>query len=131
MLRRKKANQNLCVVVEPWPPLRFQSLELSAIPTTAGRAPSVSPAESLVHAKRQQESTPLFLPNYDRGISQTPAPVLYHQDGWDDINDDDDAQLLLFSQSVYTRENFQAGVEDDDEMDGAAFFGDADEAREF
>jgi hypothetical protein len=39
--------------------------------------------------------------------------------------------MLVFSQVLQSRGDFQAGVADDDnEMDGVAFLGDADEARD-
>jgi hypothetical protein len=108
----------LCVVVEPWPPIRFPSRALSRPPGQG----SITP-DFISNDEASRTRTPLFLPDFDGGRSK--SQLLY-----DDPDDDDNARLLEFSEVLNSIGNFQAGVEDDDEIDGAAFFGDADEVRE-
>ena len=107
----------LCVVVEPWP-----SLPRSTTPSVARlRSPSLrAPSAVLsitVNDASQRASTPLFLPEPDGDV----APF-----------DHDDGGMLAFSQVLSSRGDYRAGVaeDEDDGMDGAAFLGDADEARE-
>jgi hypothetical protein len=114
---------SLCVVVEPWPPIRFPSRPLSRPPgQDTPRVPSITP-DFISNDEASRTRTPLFLPDFDGGRSE--SQLLY-----DDPDDDDNARLLEFSEVLNSIGNFQAGVEDDDEIDGAAFFGDADEVRE-
>jgi hypothetical protein len=136
----------LCIVVEPWPPIRSMSRAPSIFAATPhSRAPSIAPpiivSESNVRAR-----TPLFLPDdTDRERSETPAPFQgrkilppvpsFHDiDFPSDSDDFDEGGMMEFSQVLNAAGDFRAGAADDDEdMDGAGavFFGDADEAREF
>lgn len=132
--------QCLCVVVEPWPPLRQPSREPSLAPlmATASRQRSMTPASTT--SVRAQ--TPLFLPDPDRR-SETPAPrqtrvyppvPLFNQTDETDVRVDEDevaeAGLMAFSQSLRHGDYAGGAAIDDDELQGAVFFGDADEARE-
>ena len=132
----------LCVVVEPWPPIRAPSRAPSVAPifSNTPRAQSIAPPNFTPVEAR--ERTPLFLPDPDRGRSETPAPSLpgrvlppvpLFNDTIDrEIEDSDDDGLMEFSQVLnYAGDHRAALAEEDDEMDGAVFFGDADEAREF
>lgn len=139
----------LCIVVEPWPPIRSVSRApsvLAATPRLRGTSIDttdfISTAESSARAR-----TPLFLPDdTDRERSETAAPSQSHkslppvpsfrdtnfQSG--DLDDSDEGGMMEFSQVLNGAGDFRAGAADDDEdMEGAgaAFFGDADEAREF
>jgi len=134
----------LCVVVEPWPPIRAASRAPSIAPifSNAARALNIAPRDVTPSGQVEatyRERTPLFLPDPDRR-SGTPAsfsqrrilpPVPLFDDlidqGMEDNNDND---LMEYSQALNYVGDHQGGVEDDDEMDGAVFFGDADEARE-
>lgn len=136
----------LCVVVEPWPPIQNASRAPSIAPlfASAARAPSIAPPDFTPSGQPEaahRERTPLFLPDTDIGRSETPAPFnqprvlppvpLFNDppdQGMDDINED---SLMAFSQALNYAGDYRGGVEDDDEMDGAVFLGDADEAREF
>jgi hypothetical protein len=135
----------LCIVVEPWPPIRAVSRASSIAPifSNAARASSIAPPNFTPSGQVEathRERTPLFLPDLDRGMSETPAPFNQHRvlppvppfndpidQGMDDISNDG---LMEFSQALNYAGDHRGGVEDDDEMDGAVFFGDADEARE-
>ncbi|OBZ70301.1 hypothetical protein A0H81_09957 [Grifola frondosa] len=135
----------LCVIVEPYPPIRPASRAPSLAPTglIAPRAPSIAPADFIpsgVAARR--ERTPLFLPDFDeRG--ETPAPALppqrrmlprvplFNEVPSGEDSDSDDGGMMQFSQILRSVGEHAAGAaEDDDEIDGAVFFGDADEMRE-
>ncbi|KAJ7764986.1 hypothetical protein DFH07DRAFT_811031 [Mycena maculata] len=130
----------LCVVVEPYPPLR-----------SATRAPSASRAQSFFEPRGQSTAptrapqtasslrarTPLFLPDDDdRERSVTPFPrqvTLPPVPLFDDDEDDaesDHGGMMAFSQSMNGYHLPAGAADDDDEMDGAVFFGDADEVRE-
>lgn len=131
----------LCIVVEPWPPIRSMSRAPSVVQLPS-REPSIAPP-SFVAAREQsiRAKTPLFLPDFDRERSMTPAP--FRDRGvtsassfldpafLDDSEDSEDGGMMQFSQVLNATGDIRAGAADDDEdMDNAMFFGDADEARE-
>lgn len=135
----------LCVVVEPWPPIRSARRAPSVMPLTneALRGSSIAPPEFVFSSSKERDRTPLFLPEFDRGRSQTPAPFprartlppvpLFNDAA---LESDDDGygsdDLMVFSQALNAAGGMHvATVDDDDEMDGAVLFGDADEVREF
>ena len=136
----------LCVVVEPWPPIRAVSRAPSIAPmfSNPARAPNIAPPDFIPTGQVEtmgRERTPLFLPDPDGGRSETPAPFnqgrmlppvpLFNDpidQGKVDFNDE---SLMEFSQALNYASEHRQGLEDDDEMDGAVFFGDADETREF
>lgn len=132
----------LCVVVEPWPPLRaktrLQSVGLGALFQRGSRESSLLPSkESVVAGKRAK--TPLFFPEHDRAPSEVPfarertlPPVpLFHDIMSRTEDDGSDDDLLNFSQALNAGGHMHAiTADDDDEMDGAVLFGDADETRE-
>ncbi|GJE84178.1 hypothetical protein PsYK624_002540 [Phanerochaete sordida] len=129
----------LCVIVEPYPPLRRPSRALSLAPTgLAGpRAPSIAPPDFVA----QRARTPLFLPEDDRERSVTPAPwqrerppvPLFHEEApppEDEGDGEDDGGMMAFSQILKSVGDYATGAaEDDDEIEGAVFLGDADEAK--
>ncbi|KAG1866512.1 hypothetical protein DFJ58DRAFT_654588 [Suillus subalutaceus] len=135
----------LCVVVEPWPPIRSATRAPSVMPLTneALRGSTIAPPDFVPSKDNQRARTPLFLPEFDRGRSETPAPfpraktlppVPLFNDPAPDSDDDgygsDD--LMIFSQALNAAGGMHvAAADDDDEMDGAVLFGDADEVREF
>ncbi|KAG1783236.1 hypothetical protein EV702DRAFT_959815 [Suillus placidus] len=135
----------LCVVVEPWPPIRSATRAPSVMPLTneALRGSTITPPDFVPSNNNQRARTPLFLPEFDRGRSLTPAPfpraktlppVPLFNDPAPDSDDDgygsDD--LMIFSQALNAAGGMHiAAADDDDEMDGAVLFGDADEVREF
>ncbi|KAG2349007.1 hypothetical protein BDR05DRAFT_956377 [Suillus weaverae] len=135
----------LCVVVEPWPPIRSATRAPSVMPLTneALRGSTIAPPDFVPSNNNQRARTPLFLPEFDRGRSLTPAPfpraktlppVPLFNDPAPDSDDDgygsDD--LMIFSQALNAAGGMHiAAADDDDEMDGAVLFGDADEVREF
>jgi hypothetical protein len=135
----------LCVVVEPWPPIRSATRAPSVMPLTneALRGSTIAPPDFVPSNNNQRARTPLFLPEFDRGRSLTPAPFpraqtlppvpLFN----DPASDSDDGgygsdDLMIFSQALNAAGGMHvAAADDDDEMDGAVLFGDADEVREF
>jgi hypothetical protein len=135
----------LCVIVEPYPPLRRPPHAISLAPTglVAPRAPSIAPPEFDVGGQRAR--TPLFLPEDDRERSATPAPwgtqpqhkrppvPLWGEDVEADADEVEevDGGMLAFSQILKSVGDYATGAaEDDDEIEGAVFLGDADEARD-
>ncbi|KAF8556966.1 hypothetical protein OG21DRAFT_1505809 [Imleria badia] len=136
----------LCVVVEPWPPVHATaklSMGLGTSIQREGAEPLLLPSDASVIAG-QRAKTPLFLPEYDRAPSEAPfarertlPPVpLFHDtmsrtedDGYGDDYGDDD--LMNFSQTLNAAGYMHTiAADDDDDMDGAVLFGDADEVRE-
>lgn len=131
--------------MEPWPSIRASSRAPSIAPifSNTPRAQSIAPPNFASSAETTyRERTPLFLPDPDRGRSETPAPVLqgrvlppvplFNDTIDQEIEDSDDDGLMEFSQILNSAGEHRAGlVDEDDEMDGAVFFGDADEAKEF
>lgn len=130
----------LCVIVEPYPPLRRPPRQMSLAPTgiVAPRAPSIAPADFVPSGQRAK--TPLFLPEDDRDRSVTPAPWHHERerppvplfDEAEAAEDEDEADggMLAFSQILKSVGEYAAGTaEDDDDIEGAVFLGDADEAR--
>lgn len=123
----------LCVVVEPWLPIQ-------AVPSITSILPSMAPLDDKSSSQLETRAqTPLFLPGHDTH-SETPAPqipasvlplVPLFRDTIDPESDcvNEDA-LMEFSQALNYAGDHRGGPEDDDEIDGAVFFGDADEARE-
>lgn len=126
----------LCIVVEPWPPVRATPAPPS-FPQSAFRAASLTP--SVVPNAGIREQTPLFLPeNDERGRSETPAPTLQN---WrppvprfsdpPPEDDEDEGELLLFSQVLNATGESRMEADEEDDFAGAdALFGDADETRE-
>lgn len=135
----------LCVVVEPWPSIQSATRAPSVMPLTneALRGSTIAPPDFVSSKDNQRARTPLFLPEFDRDRSLTPAPfpraktlppVPLFNDPAPDSDDDgygsDD--LMIFSQALNSAGGMHvAAADDDDEMDGAVLFGDADEVREF
>ena len=129
----------LCVIVEPYPPIRSSTRAPSLAPTglIAPRAPSIAPPDFVTSGgPGQRERTPLFLPDFDREPTPAPStirslpPVPLFSETADD-NDGEDGGMVLFSQILRSVGDHPPGIaEDDDEIDGAVFFGDADEMRE-
>lgn len=136
----------LCIVVEPWPPVRSMSRAPSVLSTTSRlRGRSAAPPDFGFTVESARARTPLFLPDdTDRTRSETLTPFqghknlppvpLFHDTNDSDNSDLDEGGMMEFSQVLNATGGFRAGAADDDEdMEGAGaeFFGDADEAREF
>ncbi|KZT20408.1 hypothetical protein NEOLEDRAFT_1075785 [Neolentinus lepideus HHB14362 ss-1] len=130
----------LCVIVEPWPPIRSASRAPSLAPlqSTGLRRPSIAPPD-FVPSTGLRERTPLFLPDDDRG--ETPAPFLNSRvlppvPAFNDPAPDqsiegyDESDMMAFSQVLHSAGDLRGIEVDDDDIDGAVLFGDADETRE-
>ncbi|KAI0750751.1 hypothetical protein C8Q80DRAFT_1250317 [Daedaleopsis nitida] len=130
----------LCVIVEPYPPLRSGTRAPSLVPTglVAPRAPSIAPPDFVPSGGAgQRERTPLFLPDFDREPTPAPSemrtlpPVPLFADATEGSDEEDDGGMVLFSQILRSVGEHPPGIaEDDDEIDGSVLFGDADETRE-
>ncbi|KAJ6598949.1 hypothetical protein DFH09DRAFT_1129634 [Mycena vulgaris] len=127
----------LCIVVEPWPPLRSATRAASVAPRATSAFFSPRGASAAPSAGSLRARTPLFLPDdEDLERSETPAPrqrtlppVPLFDDDPDE--DSDNGGMMAFSQAMNGYDHLPAGAaDDDDDMDGAVFFGDADEVRE-
>ncbi|KAJ7047256.1 hypothetical protein C8F04DRAFT_1021788 [Mycena alexandri] len=134
----------LCIIVEPYPLVRSASRAASRVPSMAplfaeSRAQSVAPST----AGSLRARTPLFLPDdsEDAERGETPAPSfrqgsrppvpLFDEDIDDGQDSDDNGGMIAFSQVMNSYNHLPAGAaDDDDDIDGAVFFGDADEVRE-
>ncbi|KAJ7507929.1 hypothetical protein B0H11DRAFT_1969358 [Mycena galericulata] len=137
----------LCIVVEPYPPLRSASRTPSAsrarsVAFFAPRGQSTTPAMATAPsaASSLRARTPLFLPDDDdregsvapfpRQSTLPPVPLFQDQDD-EEEPDSDNGGMIAFSQAMNGANHLPAGAaDDDDEMDGAVYFGDADEVRE-
>lgn len=129
----------LCVIVEPYPPIRSGTRAPSLAPTglIAPRAPSIAPPDFVPSGGAgQRERTPLFLPEFDREPTPAPSgartlPPVPLFSGSTEDSDEEDGGMILFSQILRSVGDHTPGIaEDDDEIEGAVFFGDADETRE-
>ena len=131
----------LCVVVEPWPPLRRDTRAPSLSASAASEQPTRVPTHS--EPKDQRGKTPLFLPDLDDeratpGPSHRrtlpPAPLFDDPQVNRDIRETEDfgdsAAIMQFSQLLNTTGRVTGAIEEDDEFDGAVLFADADEAKE-
>ncbi|KAL1663351.1 hypothetical protein GGF50DRAFT_116146 [Schizophyllum commune] len=175
----------LCVVVEPWPPMRGASLAPGS--RTGSVAPSRSGSLAPYHRETsvqppgtQRARTPLFLPDPDERRSLTPGPrgltpapsnardgsaapatsrdasvapstslggrnlppvplfgdsnqePLFLLGDDEDANvDEDGSGMMALSQALHAAGDLHGtAAEDDEDMDGSIFFGDADEVRE-
>ncbi|KAJ6628732.1 hypothetical protein B0H10DRAFT_2209194 [Mycena sp. CBHHK59/15] len=124
----------LCIVVEPYPSLR----SASRAPQTAPREQSTAPEPILRPvASSLRARTPLFLPDdSDRERSETPAPFLAQRvlppvPLFDDNDSDSNSGgMMEYSQALNDFNHPAGAADDDDDMDGAVFFGDADEVKE-
>ena len=134
----------VCVVVEPWPALPTnETARASSIvpPSRQLREPSIAPPDFVASvSERDPTPLPLFLPDFDRGRSITPAPVRFPSvfsglqtmgEMQDLIEDDENFGILEFSQALNAVSGDRTGgLDEDDEMDGSILYGDADEVRE-
>lgn len=130
----------LCIVVEPWPPLRAAASRATSVAFFGPRGQSAAPATAAPSAASSLRArTPLFLPDDDEREA-TPAPLLrgatlppvpLFDEYPPDDEDSDNGGMMAFSQVMNGYNHLPAGAaDDDDDMDGAVFFGDADEVRE-
>lgn len=144
-LRYRGFNLNdhcLCIILEPYPPLMLSQRALSVVPPPSElRAPSIAPPDFVPSGAPQNSRMPLFLPDPDRGRSMTPAPFplrasvppvpLFNEESLIRMDEDDTDEMMAFSQVLRSvGERNTGAMEDDDDMDGAVLFGDADETRE-
>ena len=124
----------LCVVVEPWPVVRTVTSKKSPIFNTIN-------APKSTHTSRSSE--PLFLPDDVDAEGSMNMPATNGQfvnksyleqilgDNEVEDEDEDNGGMIEFSQVLQNVGDSRAGaMNDDDDMDGSALFGDADEQRE-
>lgn len=127
----------LCVVVEPWPS-QHPTVPLQPIPPVSAvlRSEASIGSGTDEDISLQRGRTPLFLPECDEvtDLNRARLPVsLFDADFCQaDDNGYDSNTLMNFSQVLNaTGHTTVAFAEDDDDMEGAVLFGDADEVREF
>lgn len=130
----------LCIVVEPWPSMRFS--RAPSVNPPSPRAQSIAPPDFVPANSGVRARTPLFLPDdSDRDRSETPAPFLGQRilppvplfNDWRSGDSDDDSDgggMMEYSQVLSGGGDRAGAAEDEEDIDGAAFFGDADEIRE-
>lgn len=120
------------MVVEPWPALPKASKpgtvkELGGLRPPGSSRLSVPPRASVTRAE-----TPLFLPD-DSEQPELETAGLYTMDenGSEEEDEDPFNNMMMFSQALRnTGDNRPSAADDDEDMDAAVFFGDADEIRE-
>lgn len=127
----------LCVVVEP----RSSSSPQHPIARLKSAPPVPSKKKGSYENLAPRGQTPLFLPEFGEVVDQslrdsTPITVSTPLLRFDDVsgqadNGFDNDTLMNFSQALNTAGHTVAISDDDDDMDGAVLFGDADEIREF
>jgi hypothetical protein len=135
-------NRCLCVVVEPWPPLRRDTRRAPPLASSAATGQSTR-VPTHPESRDQRGQTPLFLPDFDDeratpGPSHRrnlpPAPLFDNPQTDPDIEKTEDlgesAAIIQFSQLLNTTGRVTGAIEEDDEFDGAVLFADADEAKE-
>jgi hypothetical protein len=115
----------LCVVVEPWPTMHTAKGPLDDL-TSQKSKHAKSHAQTSSSAPRAQ--TPLFLADDEMGEEDSIAQTSH------DLNSDDDSDgggMMAFSQALnLAGDNRPGAAEDEQEMEGAVLFGDADENRQ-
>lgn len=129
----------LCVVVEPWPlsPKKPKSINEVLNDKSRLSVPPRRPGPSVQQAAVRRSETPLFLPDDDADVPEfPPVQSLFTMDKESDDEDDDNqdpfANMMAFSQALKNTRDERPGAVavDDEDMDSAALFGDADEVRE-
>lgn len=128
----------LCVIVEPWPLDRAApSRAFSKAPSIRGS--SIAPSDFVTSDQiANRGRTPLFLPDDDEETNQPSfnipdfpqKRVLPPVPAFDEEPEDENAELLQFSQILNSKVGHGETNDDDDDFDGAVLFGDADEVRE-
>lgn len=139
----------LCLVVEPWPPIRAASvipapfvIAKARSQTPAAARGSMPPPAVPAPSGGWREQTPLFLPDEededafrgmtpfsDRASSVAPQPPPAPENQ-DEEEAGDAWDMMEFSQMLNAGGDVATGGMDEDEDMGAVFFGDADERRE-
>lgn len=128
--------QCLCIVVEPWPIVRSMTVGPSAMPRLITQTTQINPSPS--------SKTPLFLPEEPEveerprlaeenrsHVNQAYLKKVLDQDEPTSDDEDNLGGMMEFSQVLYNIGDYRAGaINDDDDMDGAILFGDADEVKE-
>jgi hypothetical protein len=128
--------QCLCIVVEPWPAARAMPFPLSL---GSPRLASQMTLETQVSTHAKAHNTPLFLPEEPDEVEIVEARSRVDRAYLDkvlntiEVSDDEDNMggMMEFSQVLHNIGDSRAGaINDDDDMDGSVFFGDADEFKE-
>lgn len=129
--------QCLCIVVEPWPIVRSMTVGPSV-------RPQLTTQTTLQTSPPPSSKAPLFLPE-ETEVEERPRPgeengshmneaylkKVLDQDELASDDDDNLGGMMEFSQVLYNIGDSRAGaINDDDDMDGAILFGDADEIKE-
>lgn len=132
--------QCLCIVVEPWPAVRSTNLTLQELGGISSQRSTHGQSTQAVSNVASRAKTPLFLAedndmDQDEVETREPNPVTHP---WDDLERMDESDtdsemgaMMAFSQALnLAGDNRPGAAEDEDEIEGAVLFGDADEARQ-
>ncbi|KAF5333329.1 hypothetical protein D9611_002420 [Ephemerocybe angulata] len=122
--------QCFCVVVEPWPlpPKEPKSINTALADKSRLSVPPRRPVVSVQRPTRGE--TPLFLPDEEDAELEGPLFTMENNDS-DDEDGDPFKGMMAFSQVLKNAgDNRPGAAADDEDMDSAALFGDADEVRE-
>lgn len=130
----------LCVVVEPWPLPKPAAKSINAVlarDKSRLSVPRRRPGASVHQPAYIRGETPLFLPDDDADAPELPSVAsLFTMDKESDEEEEGDdnpyAGMMAFSQALKNTSDERPGAlaVDDEDMDSAALFGDADEIRE-
>lgn len=113
--------QCLCIVVEPWPVVRSTTVNQSSTSET----PLFLPEEPEVEERPKQGE------ENRSHINQAYLRRVLDQDELASDDEDNLGGMMEFSQVLYNIGDSRAGaINDDEDMDGAILFGDADEVKE-
>ncbi|KAJ2920157.1 hypothetical protein MD484_g351, partial [Candolleomyces efflorescens] len=123
--------KSICVVVEPWPALPKASKPGTMKELGGLRPPGSSRISIPPQANTTRAETPLFLPD-DSELPEGQLPEIQTAGLYtmDDDGDEEDPfnNMMVFSQALRNAgDNRPSAADDDEDMDAAVFFGDADE----
>lgn len=128
--------KSLCVVVEPYPlPAKVQKPLNEALGVQERSRLSMPPQRPIQSAPQTKTRgvTPLFLPD-DADVPEFPNDAPMYT--MDEEDSDDDVEhpfkhMMAFTQSLKNAgDNRPGAAQDDEDIDSAALFGDADEVRD-
>lgn len=118
--------QCLCIVVEPWPTDHIAKDPLQELGGITSQKSKYKGPHAQTSTPRAQ--TPLFLADDDMGEEDSFAQTSH---GLDSDDDSDRGGMMAFSQALnLAGDNRPGAAEDEQEIEGAVLFGDADENRQ-
>ncbi|EKM80144.1 hypothetical protein AGABI1DRAFT_73053 [Agaricus bisporus var. burnettii JB137-S8] len=120
--------QCLCIIVEPWPTVRITKDPLQELGSVAYQKSRHKEPHIQTSTPASRAQTPLFLADDDMGEENSFAQTSNEHDS---DEDSDRGGMMAFSQALnLAGDNRPGAAEDEQEMEGAVLFGDADENRQ-